>query len=294
VSRNRRGPGIRRRLRRVLASVRAPGHDLWTRPAAAVADVRRRWVAYASAAAVATLALAIVLFGGRLTTWVRTHPYFAVAEIVVNPTVRVRPGALLQWVGLRPGVSLWSIDPEGLAAHLTTHPWILTAEVRREFPRRLVVHVTERQPVAVVLIDQLYYLDRSGTIFARLGAEDTLDLPFVTGIEAAVLAGERPYPRHAIRQALKLLDLLRLAGLPFRVSEVHIEREQGVTVFPVDPQVALSFGWGRFPAKVARLRAALVAFSGREGQIREIDLTYDAQAVIRLRGPRGRRQRARA
>ena len=96
---------------------------------------------------------------------------------------------------------------------LERHPWIRRATVRREFPRRVMVEVAERQPAAVVLIDQLYYVDRSGTVVALVGRDDTLDLPFVTGIEAAVLAGERPFPRHAIRQALKLLQSMRAEGL---------------------------------------------------------------------------------
>jgi len=290
---NRRGPSVRRRVRAAFRSLRATGLEPRRRLGAIAAHCGRRWRVYASAGAVAALIAGAVVARAPVTNWVRGHPYFAIAEIVVTPTVRVRPGALLQWVGLRPGMSIWTIDPDALAARLAAHPWIRAAEVRRELPRRLVVRVRERRPVAIVLIDQLYYLDRGGAIFARLGAQDALDLPFVTGIEAAVLAGERPYPRHAIRQALRVVELLRAAGLPFRVSEVHIEREQGITVFPVDPKVALSFGWGHFPAKVTRLAAALGVVAGREAQIREIDLTYDAQAVIRLRQPRGRGQRAR-
>jgi cell division protein FtsQ len=189
---------------------------------------------------------------------------------------------------------MWRVDPAALAARLEAHPWIRRAQVRRDFPRRLVLDVAEREPAAILFIDHLYYVDRTGVVFARLGERDRIDRPFVTGIEAAILAGERAYPRQALRQALKLLQLLHAAGLPFRVSEVHIEREQGITVFPVAPSVALSFGWGRFPLKLARLADVLEAFAGRENQIREIDLTYDAQAVIRLRQQAGGGQRTRA
>ena len=248
----------------------------------------RLWVALSA------LALAVGLEGVPLAAWVRSHPYFAVTEILVTPTARVRPGTLLEWVGIESGMSIWSADPAALAARLMAHPWIRRASVRREIPRRLVLRVREREPAAILLLDRLYYVDRTGTVFARLGAHDRLDVPFVTGIEAAVLGGERPYPRRAVRQALKLLELTRVSGLPFRVSEVHIERGQGITVFPVAPPVALGFGWGRFPAKLARLAQVLQAFAGREAQIREIDLSYETQAVIRLRVPEGGGRRTRA
>jgi hypothetical protein len=152
------------------------------------------------------------------------------------------------------------------------------------------VQVAEREAAAVVLIDRLYYVDPSGVVFARVGADDSVDLPFVTGIEAAVVNGERPYPRHAVRQALQVLQRMKRAGLPFRVSEVHIERDRGIIVFPVEPQVALEFGWGRFAEKLGRLRQVLSGFAGRETQLREVDLTYESQVVVRLRQGGGTRR----
>ncbi|MCC6767085.1 MAG: FtsQ-type POTRA domain-containing protein [Deltaproteobacteria bacterium] len=236
---------------------------------------------------------AVGLYGPRLAAAIADHPYFAVSEIVVTPTTHVRPGALLESADLRPGLSLWRLDPDALAARLEAHPWIRRAMVRREFPRRLVVDVVERKPVAILYLDQLYYVDTTGLAFVRVGDRDPLDLPFVTGVEAAIVADERPFARHAIRQALRVLDLMQAAGLPFRVSEVHIEREQGVTVFPVEPRVALTFGWSGFKTKLARLERVLRDFRGRESRIREIDLTMGAAAVVRLRQPGAKGKRTR-
>jgi cell division protein FtsQ len=216
-----------------------------------------------------------------------------VSEIVVSPIRHVRAGALLEAVGLWPGVSIWRVDPARLAARLEAQPWVRRASVRRELPRRLVVDVTERQPAAILFLDQLYFVDTTGVAFVRVGDRDPLDLPFVTGVEAAIVAGERPFARHAIRQALRLLRAMESAGLPFRVSEVHIDREQGVTVFPVEPRVSLTFGWSGFGAKLTRLRRVLDDFRGREAQLREIDLTMGMEVVVRLRQSGGRaRERA--
>jgi cell division protein FtsQ len=278
---------VRKAVARALRPASRRGRAL-----AAVAWRRRRAVG----GGIAALALVCATVAERhaITDWALHHPYFAVSEIVVSPTHRVREGVLLQWMDLRPGVSIWGLEPRALERRLEEHPWIRRARVRRELPRRLTVEVVEREAAAVLLIDQLYYVDRSGAVFARVGADEVLDLPFVTGIEAAVLNGERPYPRHAVRQALRLGQLMATSGLPFRVSEVHIERDRGITVFPVEPQVALEFGWGRFPEKLARLGEVLGGFAGREGQLREIDLTYESQVVIRLRQGGGGGRRARA
>ncbi len=255
---------------------------------------RRLAIAAGTAAVAATLAAA-VLYGPRAAAAIADHHYFAVTEIVVTPTEHVRAGSLLEAADLRPGVSLWRVDPDALAIELETHPWIRRARVRREFPRRLIVDLAERKPAAILYLDQLYYVDSTGLAFVRVGERDPLDLPFVTGVEAAIVADERPFARHAIRQALRVLHLMQVAGLPFRVSEVHIERERGITVFPIEPRVALTFGWNGFKTKLTRLTRVMQDFRGREGQIREIDLTMGAEAVVRLRqtGAKAKR-RARA
>ena len=253
---------------------------------------RRVRVAGGVAITVALVAV-VVTYGPVLASAIADHPYFSVTEIVVTPTQHVRAGSLLESVDLRAGVSLWRVDPETLAATLEAQPWIRRANVRREFPRRLVVDVTERKPAAILYLDQLYYVDNTGLAFVRVGDRDPLDLPFLTGIEAAIVADERPFARHAIRQALRLLHSMQVAGLPFRVSEVHIDRERGITVFPIEPRVALTFGWSGFGSKLTRLGRVLQDFRGRESQIREVDLTMGTAVVVRLRQSGAKVKRAR-
>lgn len=253
---------------------------------------RRLRVAGAVAATIG-LVVVVVTYGPVLASAIADHPYFSVTEIVVTPTQHVRAGSLLESVDLRAGVSLWRVDPETLAATLEAQPWIRRANVRREFPRRLVVDVTEREPAAILYLDQLYYVDDTGLAFVRVGDRDPLDLPFLTGIEAAIVADERPFARHAIRQALRLLHSMQAVGLPFRVSEVHIDRERGITVFPIEPRVALTFGWSGFGSKLTRLGRVLQDFRGRESQIREVDLTMGTAVVVRLRQSGAKVKRAR-
>ncbi len=253
----------------------------------------RRLVLASGALGAAAAFGAASFYGSRVAAAIADHPYFAVTEIVVTPTRHVRPGGLLEAAGLRPGMSLWRLDPDVLVTRLEAHPWVRRATVRREFPRRLVVDVVERKPVAILYLDHLYYVDTTGLAFVRVGDRDPIDLPFVTGVEAAIVADERPFARHALRQALRVLTLMEAARLPFRVSEVHIEREQGITVFPVEPRVALTFGWSGFKTKLTRLGRVLRDFRGREHQIREIDLTMETAAVVRLRQPSAKGKRTR-
>lgn len=286
------------------ADLRALGARLTTRPnldawraARRLAFVRSPWgrrlLMVTAVVALIGMVLAAGVYGPLLVAAVADHPYFTVTEIVVTPTQHVRAGALLESADLRAGISLWRVDPATLVTQLESQPWIRRARVRREFPRRLIVELTEREPAAILFLDQLYYVDSTGLAFVRVGDRDPLDFPFVTGVEAAIVADEHPFARHAIRQALRLLQLMKAAGLPFRVSEVHIEREHGITVFPIEPRVALTFGWNGFGTKLTRLTRVLQDFRGREGQIREVDLTMGTAAVVRLRQPGAKGKRTR-
>jgi len=217
-----------------------------------------KWQRVATAGALALLAAFVLVERAPLETWALTHPYFAVSEIIVSPTHRVREGALLQWMGLRPGVSIWTLDPRALEHRLEEHPWIRRARVRRELPRRLTIEVVEHEAAAVVLIDRLYYVDRTGIGLHRWRPRIARSAPRHRhrggGRErrTAVSAPRRPPGREADR-----FDGPRRTS--FRLSEVHIDRERGITVFPVEPQIELDVGWGRFPDKLARLHEVLAA-----------------------------------
>ncbi len=221
-----------------------------------------------------------------LVAELRADPYFALTDIVVSPTRRLSTAAVLDWAGVQPGMSIWDVDPAATARRLEQHPIVARATVRREPPRRVIVGVEERRPVAIVLLAEPTYVDRRGVAFVALRPDEPLDLPFITGIEAALIEGDAPYVRHAIRRALGVMRTMQAAGLPFRVSEVHIDRQEGITVFPVEPRIALAFGWRGLTEKVERLQKVLGAFGGREAQVRAIDLRVAGEAVIRLATPR--------
>ncbi len=224
------------------------------------------------------LVVGVLRIGPPAHAWCVGHPYFAVDEIIMSPTRHVQPGSLLRWAGVSPGMSIWHTAPRRLARKIAGHPWIRTATVRRELPRRLVIEVIEREPLALISLDRLYQVDRRGVVFAALGEDDRLNLPLITG-----LGETEASRRRALREAIKVLHLVQARGLSFRVSEVHIQEEQGVRLFPVEPAVALTFGWGRPRQKVEWLETVLASHAGREGRIREIDLTFHEEAVVRFK-----------
>ncbi|GHG02444.1 hypothetical protein GCM10017783_13440 [Deinococcus piscis] len=103
-----------------------------------------------------------------------------IREVAVSGNQHLSAEAVVRAAGVDKGSS-WLYYGARQAAGLTREPWIESAEVTRQFPGRLNVHITERRPYAMLRESgqQPVAVARDGT---RLpGAEPAAALPNVTG-----------------------------------------------------------------------------------------------------------------
>ena len=210
---------------------------------------------------------------------VREHPYFRVAHIEINGTGSlVAESELREWLGIRAGDSLWEAAPEQVAARLRAHPMLRSAVVRRVFPGTLDIRVEERQPAAITVLDDLYYLDRNGESFGPLGPEHGRDYPIFTGV-APDADGQR---RWALRRALELLEA---SDLGLDISELHLDPEDGLVLFLSQPRVPMYLGWQAWERRLERAERVLATMSSPTKQPARIDLRFRDQVVVKLREP---------
>jgi hypothetical protein len=210
----------------------------------------------------------------------RGHAYFAVTELAVRGNSRIARDDLMRWAELQRGMSIWDADPVRVRARLRAHPDIEDASIRRDFPRRVVLRVRERTPVAIALLDELYYVDRSGVVMSRVRAQDNHDLPLITGVGGADLDGGSAL---LLRRAVRLIRLCQRYGCGTGLSEVHVDVARGVTIMPLHHPTSIVLGWGRWRAKLARTTRVLAAWEGREARLAQLDASFANQVVVRLR-----------
>jgi cell division protein FtsQ len=211
---------------------------------------------------------------------VRRHPYFAVQEVLVRDHHRLPADEIRAAAGIRSGMSIWDVDGTAAEALLAGHRWIRSARVRRELPRRVVIQVREERPLAIVALDGgkvEYYVSPHGRLFAPVGAGDTRDFPYLTGLTAADLAEGATFGPHAVHRALALIR--QCGGLA--VSEVHVDHAHGLTVLPMRPAVPIEVGWTDFAAKLARLPKVLALWAGRENEMVAVSLLFDDEVIVR-------------
>lgn len=93
---------------------------------------------------------------------------------------------LKEIIGVKPNAPLLSVDLGKLREDLLKNPWVKDASVRRAFPDRLIITLTERQPLAIWLDapGMPGVIDAEGVVLAQGGFENYGPLLAVTGIDS--------------------------------------------------------------------------------------------------------------
>ena len=210
------------------------------------------------------------------------HSYFSIREIRVAGSRRLSGAQIVSLAGLNPGMNIWEIDPSSVETKLNGHPWIRRGMVRREFPHRVLIRVTEWVPKAIVALEKLYYVDHEGYIFKEVQSGDEVNLPFITGLGNEESVFDNPFARQKMVEAIKLND--RLASSSVVLSEIRFLPDEGVVVYPITHRVPLYMGWGGWPVKVRRLKRVLAEWKGKETKLASLNMSFRNQIVVRLKG----------
>jgi cell division protein FtsQ len=285
----RRGLFRRRQNHRITVST--PSVALWVARGLQT-TVRRGLVVLKAIAAVAVLA-GVAWGGEQAVRHVIASPRFAVREVRVGPSQRVRRDEVLALAGIEAGDKLLSIDTDAVAARVASHPWVSSARVRRELPSVLAIDVIERRAAGVAVLGGLYLIDDGGRPFKRATLEEAEGLVLLTGLTRPQYAAFRDASEAAYREALEIVDEYRAPELelaqsgpprapasptgaraehPERaerpaLSEIHIDPRYGFSLMLYDGGGEIRLGRGDYTDKLERLDrilAGLRALGARE------------------------------
>jgi cell division protein FtsQ len=119
---------------------------------------------------------------------------------------------------IEPGDTMVGVDTDAAVARIEALPWIAHATVARRWPGTIEIHVTEREPLAVVEVadGRVALVDEKGRVL-EVTRKPPGELPEVTGVRGRIAEGEEL--GSGVRDALTVLRALR-ERLPGAVGSI--------------------------------------------------------------------------
>jgi cell division septal protein FtsQ len=211
-------------------------------------------------------------------------------NIEIEGARRLSRSLLLQQSKLTSGTSLLAVRPGQVERALMAHPWVAKAEVSRKWPNNLHLTIQERDPVALVQFgEELLYMDRQGMIFKPLSPGDPHNFPVITGLTLEQFRHPTRDLPGEVAQAFQLMDVLKATQPPLNlenISEIHVDRERGFTLYANGLAVALDLGLKDYPEKLekfAQLWPVLVQ-KGLLTKVNRINLNYPRRVLVTMKG----------
>ncbi len=210
--------------------------------------------------------------------------YFGVEQVRLEQQGRVNEGDILDASDIKIGDSLFDLNLHMIGRKIEEDPWIARADVERLFPDQVVIRVVEREVKAIIDLDYLYYVDKSGEVFKMLDASDQLNYPVITGIDRQYLLDNPDQTQNSLNMALQLMDELSNRTL-FNlddVSEVHYDEQEGMILHTRIGGVPVRMGKQGFNAKLNRLEKIYNDLEPRLMALKYIDLNVTDRVIVKV------------
>jgi cell division protein FtsQ len=235
-----------------------------------------------------------LMYAGRglLAGYITKMEYFEVQDNVLIEGCRITlPAEIRELAEIRYHTNLFSISSGKLEAILVRHPWVSEVKIRRTWPNRLLIHIVEHVPEAIIVQgntgkEQLYYMNAKGIPFVPVKPGQDLDYPVITG------AGNFQAPekrKEILSDAAHFLKLLKAnnPNLPSQsVSEIHLDTTEGMVIYLVEYPFPIFFGSGGVGKKYKQLQDVLgVLYKQRKegsliSQVEYIRMDYLTNKVL--------------
>ncbi len=208
---------------------------------------------------------------------------FSLTSIEVSSAKHLTRDEILGLAGVEPGKDLLRMNLKRMGEHILQNPWVETVRINRYFPDGISIVITEREPVAIVNMGFIYYLDKKGNVFKVLTQGDKLNYPVVTGFSEEELGSDPKGAKEALETTCLLLKILREKGafILADVSEIHYDKGYGFTLFTANNALPVKVGSGDFLEKVERFAKIYQDLMVQMPSIQYIDLDYNDKIIIK-------------
>jgi cell division septal protein FtsQ len=243
-----------------------------------------RWKKLFSWVAVTVMMAGIALGGYHLSQSLYYSDHFQLRQINFYGNHYTKPEQLRAQLLDKFSGSLLALSLKEIRATLETNPWVLQAQVRRVLPDTLQIHLTEREPIAPAMVDNvLYIISRDGIFLDRYSSRyGTFSYPVIHGLEMDSTSREANRQRVALFvQAMEELDG-KGTQLSKTISEVDLTDMHNLIIIPNEESVRILLGeedfYTRYQSHLRRLNK-FRQVKESYGPVEAVDLRFQGQVI---------------
>ena len=227
----------------------------------------------------------IILVFLHLSVWIQDNHAFSVKKVVVSGNRLLETEDVLAAAKVDSAESIWDTDINRIQAKLAELPQVRQVEVSRMFPSNIRIDIRERQPVAILISNGLWGIDREGVLLPRFRPEIGLDFPVITGMHIKEhLPGEKVDNSKLVVLAEFIGELQEAEPIIYSlISEVTMNATYGVRATMVEKNIPVYFGKDRLLNKSKKLKVAWEHFAseGQFDQILYLGLRFNDQVIAK-------------
>jgi len=186
-------------------------------------------------------------------------------------------------------VSLDEIDIREIGLLLESHPFVHAARVSKKFPASLHIDIVERDPIALLNLKPILYIDSEGVILPELGNVGDKIIPVLSGFNSA----RELYPMGhqtlsiSVLESVTVIDqIIKLyPGLYNNLSEVTLNSDDEFVLILADYPTKVILGRDNILEKIQILNLFAQALPVNRGLdfYSLLDLRYNRQVIAKVR-----------
>ena len=217
------------------------------------------------------------------------NDHYKLRKIVIEPEGHFYERTIRQAAGLELGRNLWTLNLPEITHNLEKLSYVSSAQVKRQFPDKVSIYITERQPVVKIVginsdlgTREVFYLDRDCMVLKPRDGEP-VPLPEVIGLTNAELQPGTQIDEQTLRRALEILDAIdRTEELRTSISIRTIDLSQPLSItMTTTRDLAITFRLDYIDQQMGRLQQIFERFVDKDQRtLRTVDLTPNYNVPI--------------
>lgn len=177
------------------------------------------------------IAILLIVLALGIALFLRSS-YFSIEQVKIEGLQQIPKNEIERLATQVIGENLFLVEQDRLKQNVSLHPLVESVKIERQLPKTLVVRVTERTPIALVVVSRgVVEVDGKGMFLRRREGWPNQSYPMINGISIPDTAGpgqELKLP--GLQAALLLLGQAPQELTPL-IGEIYVNPIQQMTLY---------------------------------------------------------------